>query len=484
MAWIGSAPNQTYQRTDGVRTGAAVCTEAKNAAVNDTAALADVRENDFATALNLVLKRDGGNAPTANLPMNSQKFTGLAVGSARTDSVRLDQVQDGGLFYAEAGGTANAITLTTAISCTPVEGMQITFFAEFDNTTATTVTLNGGSALALQVGGAACVGGEVNNGQFHIIGFDGTQWQIGNPYVRGIFQPLDTDLTAIAALTSAADKVPYATGAGTWALADLTTAGRALIDDASASAMRTTLGLAIGSDVQAFDADLTTLGGLAKTKGNLIAGNGTNWAAIGVGTDGMVLTADSSDAEGMVWGQPGLKFIGNISGVSVAAVDVDLDALAALGAREVLIRIDYAIPATDDVMLGIRVSHDGGSTFVSSAAAYVSSSCKTRSDGATASGVGGASTFLELTSAVGDTRALSNTVAEGGWSGEVRIDQFVDPNLYAAIAWHGGYMQADGAYGHISGAGRRQTADNITDIRFLMSSGNIAAIQGKLFALF
>lgn len=108
------------------------------------------------------------------------------------------------------------------------------------------------------------------------------------------YQPKDTELTALAGVTSAADALPYFTGSGTASTTTLSSYGRSLIDDADASAARTTLGLGTMSteatssyytktesdtNYQPKDATLTAVAGVSTSADKIIYFTDTDTAS-------------------------------------------------------------------------------------------------------------------------------------------------------------------------------------------------------------
>lgn len=93
-------------------------------------------------------------------------------------------------------------------------------------------------------------------------------------------QPLNANLTSLSGLTLAANKMLYATGPNALALTDQTALARVLNANATASDMRSTLDLVIGADVQAFNANLQSIAALTLSADKLIYATGAGSVAL------------------------------------------------------------------------------------------------------------------------------------------------------------------------------------------------------------
>lgn len=114
--------------------------------------------------------------------------------------------------------------------------------------------------------------------------------------LAGIWQPLDAQLTALAALSPSADQGIYWTSSTAAATFALTSFGRTLAGSADATAARSTLGVVIGTNVQAYDAELQALAGLVSAADRVPYFTGSGTAALATFTTFGRSLVDDADA--------------------------------------------------------------------------------------------------------------------------------------------------------------------------------------------
>src|SRR6056300_1512141 len=202
-----------------------------------------------------------GTINNLRLDAQLQDVAGLAV----TDGNII--VGNGTNFVAESGATARAslgLTIGTDVQAydaqladvaglTPTDGNFIvgngTNFVPESGATART-SLGLGSIATQDANNVTITGGSVSGITDLAVADGGTGASTASDARTNLgvaigsdVQAYDAGLTSIAGLTTAADKIIYTTASDTYAVTDFTAFGRSLVDDADAAAGRTTLGL-------------------------------------------------------------------------------------------------------------------------------------------------------------------------------------------------------------------------------------------------
>lgn len=142
--------------------------------------------NDLGTAITQSIAYDGQTTPVANLPMGSFAHTGVADAVARTMYASAGQVQDSAFTFLTSPSGTNTITATASLGMSAyVTGQRFFFVASGTNTGATTLNINAiGAKNITKNGTTALSAGDIQIGAVAQVVYDGTEFQLLNPYLN------------------------------------------------------------------------------------------------------------------------------------------------------------------------------------------------------------------------------------------------------------------------------------------------------------
>lgn len=138
-------------------------------------------------------------------------------------------------------------------------------------------------------------------------------------------QAYNAALSSLANMGTAADKLIYSTAVDTFAESAITASARSLLAEGTVSGMRDLLGLEIGVDIQAYSAYLAAIVNLAKTDGNFIVGNGTTFVAESGATARASLSVYSAaEVDSFLTNRPEIYY-DTVTGAGAGDIIIDLD---------------------------------------------------------------------------------------------------------------------------------------------------------------
>ena len=142
--------------------------------------------NDLGTAITQSIAYDGQTTPVANLPMGNYAHTGVADAVARTMYASASQVQDSAFTFLTSPSGTNTVTATASLGMSSyVTGQRFFFVASGTNTGATTLNINSiGAKNITKNGTTALSAGDIQSGAVVQVVYDGTEFQLLNPYLN------------------------------------------------------------------------------------------------------------------------------------------------------------------------------------------------------------------------------------------------------------------------------------------------------------